>query len=97
MSPPDPGRPTRHAADPRLPMRHAATYRVRFDEIARGDILLHHPYHSFQSSTQTFVESAARDPQVLAIKQTLYRTSDNSPIIAALISDDQARKLAGMQ
>lgn len=56
-----------------------------FNAIRQGDLMAHHPYHSFQSSTQLFVEAAARDPQVLAIKQTIYRTSDNSAIIAALI------------
>ena len=54
-----------------------------FDVISRGDVLMHHPYETFENVVK-FVENAAVDPHVLAIKQTLYRVSGNSPIIAAL-------------
>jgi polyphosphate kinase len=56
-----------------------------FEEIGRGDILLHHPYHSFDSSILHFLQCAAVDPKVLAIKLTIYRTSSESPIIQSLM------------
>jgi polyphosphate kinase len=75
---------------PRLTKVDPADSAAIFDEIRRGDILLHLPYHSFDTSILQFLQSAAVDPAVLAIKVTIYRTDRHSPIIRAL--EEAARR-----
>src|SRR5262249_4200177 len=63
-----------------------------FAEIRRGDILVHHPFDSFATSFESFLLTAARDPDVVGVKTTVYRTSDESPVIPALIEASETGK-----
>ena len=65
-----------------------------FTEIRQGDLLVHHPYDSFNTSVERFVTQAVADPDVLAIKQTVYRTSDDSPLVPSLIRASERGKQA---
>jgi polyphosphate kinase len=68
-----------------------------FEEIKRGDVLVHHPYHSFEDTVQTFLEAAAEDPDVLAVKAAIYRTASDSKVIQSLIdAADNGKQVAVM-
>jgi polyphosphate kinase len=86
--------PWQSVTQPRLrPDEHHAKADI-FAAMRAGDILVHHPYDSFSSSVGRFVEQAANDPDVLAIKLTIYRTSDDTPLIPALIRASERGKQA---
>jgi polyphosphate kinase len=78
---------------PRL-VRHEGERADVFAAMREGDILVHHPYDSFATSVERFVEQAVADPNVLAIKQTVYRTSDDSPLVPDLIAASERGKQA---
>lgn len=77
---------------PLTPSRLASRDQNIFEAIRERDIIVHHPYESFKASVEHFIAAAARDPDVLAIKQTLYRTSPNSPFIDSLIRAAESGK-----
>jgi polyphosphate kinase len=82
---------------PRLASRHGEQPRDIFDEIRRDDVLIHHPYHSFTDTVQRFIDEAANDPNVLAIKAAIYRTASESKIIGSLIdAADNGKQVAVM-
>jgi polyphosphate kinase len=78
---------------PRL-LRHEGERPDVLGAMRDGDVLVHHPYDSFTTSVERFVEQAVADPGVLAIKQTVYRTSDDSPLVPALIDATESGKQA---
>ncbi len=79
---------------PRLREEEHGAHVDIFQAMRHGDLLVHHPYDSFSSSVERFVEQAVADADVLAIKQTVYRTSDDSPLVPALIGASERGKQA---
>ena len=84
----------RRVTHPRL-VRHEGERPDVFAAMREGDVLVHHPYDSFATSVERFVEQAVADPNVLAIKQTVYRTSDDSPLVPDFDRGVRARQAGG--
>src|SRR5262249_44916035 len=81
--------------EPRVPVtpaRFGSGAGVMFSEIAKSDILVHQPYDSFAASFEAFVGAAAADPDVIALKATVYRTSNETPLVPALIEASESGK-----
>ena len=76
----------------RPPWNSIETASEQFAAIRNGDLLVHHPYDSFASSFESFIDRAASDPNVIAIKSTVYRTSDDTPLVPALIENSERGK-----
>ena len=90
-------RPHPRLETPRSRNKTSEAHPTIFEEIKRGDILVHHPYHSFENTVQRFLEEAATDPQVLAVKTAIYRTASDSKVIQSLIdAADNGKQVAVM-
>ena len=77
---------------PRPPWNSIETAAEQFAAIRNGDLLVHHPYDSFATSFESYIDRAAADPNVIAIKSTVYRTSDDTPLVPALIEASERGK-----